>query len=220
MELTVIKDTPSIKWPTPKSIRSSGVLSAAQLNATASVPGTFDYSPAIGEVMDVGTHTLSVTFTPTDSEKYATALATVSLDVVPRTRPVILWSTPEPISYGTSLSTRQLNATTSIPGTFEYLPGPGVAPTAGTRVLAVTFTPADSVNYAPAETFVRLDVTKATPTIEWPTPNQVTAGKALSAKQLCAEASIPGTFEYSPEVGEVSGRGKVCPFRIVHSFGH
>ena len=208
VELSVIKDTPSIKWPTPKSIKSGGVLSATQLNATASVPGTFYYSPAIGEVMDAGTHTLSVTFTPTDSEKYATALATVSLDVVPRAKPVILWSNPDPISYGTSLGVRQLSATTSIPGTFEYVPGPGAVPTAGMRVLSATFTPADSVNYAPAETFVMLYVTKARPTIEWPTPSQITAGKALSAKQLCAEASIPGTFEYSPALGETLGVGR------------
>jgi hypothetical protein len=96
---------------------------------------------------------------------------------------------------------------TSIPGTFEYLPGPGVLPTAGMRVLTATFTPADSVNYASAETSVMLEVTKATPTIEWPTPSQITVGKALGAKQLCAEASISGTFEYSPALGEVLGVG-------------
>jgi hypothetical protein len=72
----------------------------------------------------------------------------------------------------------------------------------------VTFTPADSVNYAPAEAFVRLDVDKAMPTIEWPEPGHITVGKALSAKQLCAEASIPGTFEYSPSLGVALGVGR------------
>ena len=40
-------------------------LDATQLNATASVPGTFDYSPDVGTVLGAGSHTLGVTFTPT-----------------------------------------------------------------------------------------------------------------------------------------------------------
>jgi hypothetical protein len=43
-------------------------LSATQLDATASVAGTFVYSPAPGIALDAGNNqTLSVTFTPTDT---------------------------------------------------------------------------------------------------------------------------------------------------------
>ena len=59
-------------------------LSATQLNATANVPGTFAYAPAAGTVLNAGTQTLSVTFTPTDGSDYNSATATVSLVVNPR----------------------------------------------------------------------------------------------------------------------------------------
>ena len=67
--------TPTITWPAPASIVYGTPLSAAQLDATASVPGTFAYSPAAGTVLKAGNDTLSVTFTPTDSTDYTTATA-------------------------------------------------------------------------------------------------------------------------------------------------
>ena len=46
-------------------------MSATQLEATASVPGTFVYTPAAGTVLGAGnSQTLSVTFTPTDTADY------------------------------------------------------------------------------------------------------------------------------------------------------
>jgi len=79
--LTVSKATPVITWSTPVAILSGAALSATQLNATASVPGTFVYTPAIGAVPAVGTQTLSVTFTPSDSAHYTSKTATVLLTV-------------------------------------------------------------------------------------------------------------------------------------------
>jgi len=51
------------------------------LNATASVPGTFVYTPAAGAVPMAGTDSLSVTFTPTDTTDYGTVTSAVSLTV-------------------------------------------------------------------------------------------------------------------------------------------
>jgi hypothetical protein len=50
-------------------------ISSTQLDATASVPGTFVNSLAAGTVLAAGTQTLSVTFTPHDTTDYATATA-------------------------------------------------------------------------------------------------------------------------------------------------
>ena len=75
--------TPTLSWPTPANITAGVALSALQLNATASVPGTFTYTPPAGTILSVGTHTLSVIFGPTDSITYSTASATVSLVVNP-----------------------------------------------------------------------------------------------------------------------------------------
>ena len=59
--------TPSITWPAPDPISYGEKLNFAQFNATASVEGTFLYTPGPGYVLPVGTHTLWVTFTPADS---------------------------------------------------------------------------------------------------------------------------------------------------------
>ncbi len=73
--------TPVITWATPAPITYGTPLSAVQLNATASVPGTFVYTPAAGAVLGAGSQTLSVTFTPTDGVDYTTATTTVPLTV-------------------------------------------------------------------------------------------------------------------------------------------
>ena len=73
--------TPAITWATPAAITYPTALSATQLDASSTVAGTFVYAPASGTVLTAGTHTLSVTFTPTDTTDYTTATATVQLTV-------------------------------------------------------------------------------------------------------------------------------------------
>jgi hypothetical protein len=78
------KTTPVLTWPVPAAIAHGTPLSAAQLNATASVPGgSYTYSPPVGTVLAVGSQTLSVLFTPTDTIHYATATTTVTIMVTP-----------------------------------------------------------------------------------------------------------------------------------------
>ena len=45
------------------------------------VTGNFTYTPAAGIVLNVGTHTLHVDFTPNDTEKYTNATADVTINV-------------------------------------------------------------------------------------------------------------------------------------------
>ncbi|HEX8921274.1 MAG TPA: hypothetical protein VF766_07330, partial [Pyrinomonadaceae bacterium] len=85
---TVIKATPIITWATPANITVGTPLSSTQLNATTTVPGTFQYSPSAGTVLSAGTHLLSVTFVPSDSANINSAVGSVSLTVV--TAPVLL----------------------------------------------------------------------------------------------------------------------------------
>ena len=79
---------------------------------------------------------------------------------------------------------------------------PGAAQT-----LSVTFTPTDTTNYTTATANVPITVTKATPSITWPTPATIVYGTALSATQLNATASVPGTFVYTPAAGTVLPAG-------------
>ncbi len=79
--VTVNQATPTVTWAAPSAITSGTALSSAQLDATASVPGTLVYSPAAGTVPGVGTQTLTASFTPTDTTDYTTATASVLLTV-------------------------------------------------------------------------------------------------------------------------------------------
>ena len=58
--VTSSKPSPTITWATPAAIVYGTPLSATQLDATASVPGTFTYFPAAGTVLTAGQQTLSV----------------------------------------------------------------------------------------------------------------------------------------------------------------
>jgi MinD-like ATPase involved in chromosome partitioning or flagellar assembly len=200
--IVVAKATPALTWRTPADIIYGSALDDAQLNASTPVPGRFKYSPAPGEVLPPGTHTLSVTFTPADSANYTTAQASMPLTVVKAT-PAIQWPKPDPITYGTQLSDTQLCAESPVPGTFEYHPGSGAVLAAGEHRLSVVFTPADTLGYTASQTAVSLTVAKASPTITWPTPDPIAYGAALSATQLNATATAPGSFAYTPAAGEI-----------------
>ena len=206
VELTVTQATPLITWTNPAAITYGAALSGTQLNATASVPGAFTYTPALGNIPNAGTDTLSVTFKPTDSVNYTTTTATVQI-VVNQATPVITWSDPASITYGTALSATQLNATASVPGSFIYTPATGAIPGAGTDTLSVTFTPSDAANYASVTKTVQIIVTQATPVITWSNPANITYGTALSTTQLNATASVLGSFVYTPAVGDVPSAG-------------
>jgi hypothetical protein len=82
VSLKVTEKLPAlITWPAPAAISYGTALSAVQLNATASVAGTFVYTPSAGHVLAPGKYTLSASFIPSETEKYGKAQATVELDV-------------------------------------------------------------------------------------------------------------------------------------------
>ncbi len=206
--LTVNKVTPTITWAAPAPIAAGTALSATQLDATASVAGTFVYTPAAGTTLDAGTvQTLSVTFTPTDATDYTTATGTTTITVNAKIVPTKTWAAPAAIDYGTPLSATQLDAKASVAGTFVYTPATGTLLTAGTQTLSVTFTPTDDTAYDTATGTTTLTVNKVTPTVTWAAPAAITAGTALSATQLDATASVPGTFVYTPPSGTVLAVG-------------
>ena len=201
------RSTPVITWAAPDPIAYGDKLTFAQLNATASVEGTFVYTPGPGYVLPVGTHTLWVTFTPADLGNYAPYQAAISI-VVTKATPVLSWPIPADIIYGTALDDAQLNASSAVPGKFEYTPGPGEILSPGTHTLSVTFTPGDSTNHTAAEASVPIAVARAASAIQWPTPDAISYGTHLSTTQLCATAAVPGTFEYNPGLGAVLAAGE------------
>jgi len=88
------KTVPTVTWSNPAAISFGTALSGTQLNATASVPGSFAYTPAAGALPSVGSQTLSVTFVPADPASYSSVTTTVTITV----NPVVSSSTPVPVS--------------------------------------------------------------------------------------------------------------------------
>jgi hypothetical protein len=81
---------------------------------------------------------------------------------------LLSWPAPSAITYGTALTSLQLNATTTIAvsGSYSYSPfPPGTVLTPGTYQLSVTFYPGDTVNYASTSATATLAVLPATLTV-------------------------------------------------------
>jgi hypothetical protein len=208
VSLIVNKAALVVTWAPPAAIPYGAALSPTQLDATSNATGTFSYSPAAGTVLSVGNHTLTVIFTPTTPADYTASTATASVtQTVNKATPTITWATPAATVYGTKLSETQLNASSSVAGTFSYSPSSGTVLAAGTNTLKATFTPSNTADYTTATASVTLTVDKATPTITWATPKAIPYGTALSATQLDATSSVAGKFTYSPASGTVLGAG-------------
>ena len=102
--LTIAKAMPTVTWTTPPPIADGAPITAAQLDATGSVPGliTFAYAenygniplPKIGNVLPVGSYKVIATLQPSDSTEYAFATAEQTLVV---DGPI--WS-PYPLAFG------------------------------------------------------------------------------------------------------------------------
>jgi uncharacterized repeat protein (TIGR01451 family) len=101
---------PEVTWPAPAPITYGTPLDAIQLNASASRPGSFAYSPPVGTVLPAGAgQLLSVTFTPTDVVAYDAVTVQVAIDVLPVVSTTTLTSSENP-----GLSTRPLVLTATI----------------------------------------------------------------------------------------------------------
>jgi sugar lactone lactonase YvrE len=190
--LTITQAKPTISWAAPAAITYGTALSATQLDASSTVAGIIAYTPASGTVLTAGTQTLSVTLTPTDTTDYTNATAMVSLTVNQAT-PTIRWTTPAAITYGTALSATQLDASSTVYGSFAYTPASGTVLDGGSQTLSVTLTPNDSIDYATVTKTVSITVEKVAQTITFPA---ITAQPALTTYTLSATASsgLPVTF--------------------------
>ena len=145
--VTAKKVAAVLTWNTPHAIDYGTAVGATQEDATANVAGTFRYYPPAGWKPKAGTHTLTATFTPTDTSQYSVTTATVAL-TVDKAVPVLTWATPSPITYGTAVGTAQQDAKANVAGTFSYYPPAGWKPIVGSHTMTATFTPTDTTDYA------------------------------------------------------------------------
>ena len=111
--------------------------------------------------------------------------------------PAITWANPANIVYGSALTSTQLNAATTVGGTWIYSPTAGTVLSAGNgQTLSVSFTPTDTTDYTTAAAQVTINVSKAVPTFSNLTSSQsvaygtpwVSLGGKLTAGTMAAAA--------------------------------
>jgi hypothetical protein len=121
--------------------------------------------------------------------------------------------------YGQRLSAMQLCAVCKVKqGTLTYDPPVGTLLDAGENcLLTATFHPENTIEYNPSTATVSLLVRKAVPPLTWEPPPFLYIGAPLSNKHLNAyvnesamlvHQTLPGTWVYCPELGEVLPLGK------------
>jgi len=157
-------------------------------------------------LLPVGTHTITASWP--GNINYTAVAALPYTQVVNVATPVITWPHASPISYGTALSSAQLDASATTAGSFSYSPALGTVLSAGSRTLSVNFTPSDTADYSSATAAIILQVNQVTPTITWPAPAAIAYGTSLSSTQLNANSGgVAGTFYYDPPAGTVLPAG-------------
>jgi hypothetical protein len=171
---------------------------------TAKAAGTVTVQAAYVEAAPAGSSPASASVTPQNlsASTQVTITAAGTSNV-----PTITWAAPAAITYGTALSSTQLDAKANVAGTFTYTPAAGTVLKAGKQTLAVTFTPSDTKTYSAATASAQLTVNQAAPVITWAAPASIATGTALGAAQLNATANVPGSFMYNPAVGAVLSAG-------------
>jgi hypothetical protein len=113
----------------------------------------------------------SGTITATASSAIFSTNPSATENVIFQQVPPITWATPANIVYGTPLSEgppgsgAQLDASSTVAGTFIYAPVAGTVLATGPQTLTVTFTPTDTVTYTTAKASVTLIVVPGTPVI-------------------------------------------------------
>ena len=137
--------------------------------------------------------------------------------------PIVTWTNPAAITYGTALSGSQLNATASVPATPVYAPTIGTVLDARTNSLFVVFTPTDTTDYNSVTGAVGLvvlpaplSVTCCTATRPYGQTNPVctpiitgvTNGDNITATCICAAtpSSPPGPYPITPVLSDPTNR--------------
>ncbi len=168
---------------------------------TSSPAGTYPITPTLLDPSDRQTN-------------YTVSLVNGTLTVNPSAFSVT-WTNPAPITYGTPLSSNQLNATASVPGSFAYTPTNGAVLNSGANVLSVVFTPTDTVDYSTTTNTVSLTVSLASLTAAaanasraYGQANPVFGGTIIG---VTGGDNISATFNCSATTGSPAGSYVIAP---------
>jgi hypothetical protein len=207
--ISVVLSPLTVTGVTPANFTAS-IDGATGLTVTAVSNNTFTIA-GVSATLSAGSHSIVIEFQGTDT--YASSSVTIPV-TVNQAAPVVTWSAPAGVVYGTPLSATQLNATasyngTAVAGTFIYNPAAGAVLNVGTnQTLSATFVPTDATDYTSPVATTSITVTQAT-TIT--TLNAIT-GTVTPSESITLVAQVQSTSQ-AAVTGEVS-------LRRHHSAGH
>jgi|GEM_PF-572163 len=122
--MTIFKATPALSWPTPADIVFGTPLNNTQLNATASVPGAFSYTPGIGSTLNAGVgQALHGVFSPTDTGNYMPGSISVLITVQKSPQMVTFTPITDKV-FGASAFALQAISSAGLPVAFSLVSGP------------------------------------------------------------------------------------------------
>ncbi|MDA7676560.1 cohesin domain-containing protein, partial [bacterium] len=219
--LEITARTPIIDWAKPEAITYGTAISAAQLNPSTEVAGSFAFETVAGTILGAGQYTLKATFTPDDADSWIPVALEVPL-VVNRAKLTIKAQSVERV-FGEDNPNFVLSLDGFVNGEGPSdLTGTVVATTEGTKdstpgSYAITTSGVSSDNYdiefLSGDAGGVLTITKGHALLSWAKPATVIYGKRLSGAELNALAKtdagvqIEGTFVYAPVAGTLLGAG-------------
>ena len=182
----------------------SGVVSGDEVTLSVGTGVFADKNAGAGKAIICSGYTLS----GSDAVKYTVNQPEGVTADITKANPVISWSNPSAITYGTALGATQLNAASNTPGTFTYTPASGTILNAGAdQILSADFAPTDALNYnSISNQQVQITVNKASQTITFTALEVKTCGDIPF--NLSATSSSGLTVNYTssdPTVAFISG---------------
>ncbi len=169
--------------PTITVVQPAAGIAPCQLSGATTTNGTA-VSATVLMTSGTGTCTVEATWPLTDVYGVTTAKTAAKAT---KLTPVIAWSTPAAIDYGTPLSATQLDATASsnsspVTGKLVYSPASRKVLPAGAQTLTVKFTPSSIADYddAAGSTQVLVNPINSTTTITKTVPAAPISGQAVT----------------------------------------
>ena len=211
------KTLQSITLPSNSNITILSMAFSTLLNPAQPVAGSYVYTPPAGTVLSVGTHTLSVAFTPSDATTYLNG-GTASVNIVVGKAPLTVTANNLTAVYGTANPPYTYTITgfvngdtqaTAVTGSPTLTTSPATPVNVGSYPITVGLGSLASSSYTfPTLTPGTLTINQAASAITWAAPAAITYGTALSATQLNATATPSGgAFVYTPAAGTILPAG-------------
>lgn len=145
--LVINRATPDVSWGPIATSTYPAPLDTGAFVVSASVPGSFVFDAAVGDVPDAGTRAIRCDFYPDDVRNWK-AITLTNTILVLQASPPVTWDPPATVDAGIPLGPEVFAASSPVQGRFVFEPVPGTRLAEGSQLLRSTFQPSDA-NYHP-----------------------------------------------------------------------